>query len=608
MNSQRYISNKINFVQNNIERVKNSVRRLQYSIDKNIKYQPQKFNIMESHTTTTSNNHSSNLAKSLNLYNTKNLGAEYINFHKNCDSSAKNGKELNIPLNKNNFAQKTMTSIFSINKYKTKTLEVPKNQHKYNSSHLNNNELNVKIFDESNSSISQNNYKCLKNSVPTNFPNNSSIAKKFPLNNIKGKKNSNFNMYKGAYMTPNHFFHQKNLSHNKNSFYKNIYINNANFNKTTDLNVLKNYSSYLNDKVDESNDNNRELINEYENVANQYKLAFEKNIILKNRIEKLAIKSKNLKNINEELTNNYNEIVNNLMQDSKMSSIEKSDNIIINLKDNSQKLKNKLIKYDELISQLKTNINLLSTSRNDKINDKNNIDFVNNNSNNKKKIEELIKQINLKKLELEKHKKNFEIAKKNNIKLMTEINQLIKKKNLKNNSVEKIKYNKEIMKLTKENNIYLNNIKALQNEIENINNNKINDNELVTQQNKIEKKKEFLELKKQNEKCEQEIQKYNAIVNNLVNTNQNMSNIYSNQILELKEIYNEIIKNDVDKKNKNNTNNYENDNMEEIEIESVENYDENIEQEKLNNEIESNDYEKDMVSIGEVGEDENNDI
>ena len=342
MESQRYIINNPDFIQSSIDRVKRSVRRLQYTIDKTLKYQPIIFNETDSHTLTSANL-TPNYTKNISIFNNRSLEDTNINFHKNNDSLSYNDLEINIPSNQNNFIHKIMNNNYSTNKYKTKTLKVPKNKHRYNFSFLNNNDSNTKFFDESNSTISRYDYKSLKHNIPSKLKNNSLITEKLSLNNLGINESNNLDANKVEYMTPNHFFPQKtNIIHNKNSDNKKLHISNsANFNIKTGFNVEKNYSDYLQNKVETTNKNNRELIIEYENVVNQYKLAFEKNVELKNKIENLSLKSKKLQNINEDLTNNYNDIVNNLLEDPKIDNIEKNNNII-SLINNNQKLGNKL--------------------------------------------------------------------------------------------------------------------------------------------------------------------------------------------------------------------------------------------------------------------------
>ena len=362
-----------------------------------------------------------------------------------------------------------------------------KNVKKYNT-HIKSNSLpiNLKTLN-----IENNNFKKIKNFINCN-------------KNILNKPNTNDNLYK---------------------------------NDEIIFNSLNDYM-FLNNKTETMDKDNIELISNYENIIKEYQIKYQENNSIINKINKIKNKLCHLKKINEELSNNYNTITNDLID-------EKNSNEIDFLKLENKKLLDKLKKYDVLIAQLKNNINLLSHSRENTINRNNNLKIIN--SLNENKIEELQYQKNMKIQELEKCKSNLDIINDNNIKLQKDIDNLINKKEISENKNNKEKNNSEIElnELTKKNKFYLKKLNDLHNQIEKIN----KKFEKIKNTKKIKKnvnfeiyKLKYMELKNQNEKHLKEIQKYNSIINNLVTANKNMSDMYNNRVLSLKEVYNEINK------------------------------------------------------------------
>ena len=137
----------------------------------------------------------------------------------------------------------------------------------------------------------------------------------------------------------------------------------------------------------------------------------------------------------------------------------------------------------------------------------------------------------------------------------------------------------------------------MQNQIEKINKQfekRKNSKKIKKDENFEINKQKYMDLKKQNEKQLKEIQKYNSIINNLVTANKNMSDIYNNKILSLKEVYSEMNK-------KNNT--IKKEKRYNIEEDEEENYDDDLDEEKISdynyNENEDYIYEHDNITIND---------
>ena len=215
------------------------------------------------------------------------------------------------------------------------------------------------------------------------------------------------------------------LNTNENSFSNsNIFANNKNSNINSNKNNNNNqseYENYLKNQIYILDNINKGLATRYKKIFHNYTLTNEQNNLLVDKINEIERKTKNIKNINLNLENEYNAIKDKLLKkNDEENSFNNKDKMA--LRQQNEELKNKIENYDEIILQLKNQINLLvEESENDKeINNEehdesiNDDDIINELEN---KIEDSYKEIN-------KQEKTILLIKKNYNQLLYNIEQM----------------------------------------------------------------------------------------------------------------------------------------------------------------------------------------
>ena len=231
------------------------------------------------------------------------------------------------------------------------------------------------------------------------------------------------------------------LNTNENSFSNsNIFANNKNSNINANKNSNNSqseYENYLKNQIYILDNINKGLATRYKKIFHNYTLTNEQNNLLVDKINEIERKTKNIKNINLNLENEYNTIKDKLLKkNNEENSINSKDKM--SLRQQNEELKNKIEDYDEIILQLKNQINLLVEEsekdkefNNIKENDESiNDDIINELEN---KIEESYKEIN-------EQEKTILLIKKNYNQLLFELEQMHidKHNNINNNKNESL--------------------------------------------------------------------------------------------------------------------------------------------------------------------------
>jgi hypothetical protein len=192
------------------------------------------------------------------------------------------------------------------------------------------------------------------------------------------------------------------LNTNENSFSNsNIFANNKNSNIIANKNRNNNqleYEDYLKSQIFMLDNINKGLATRYKKIFHNYTLTNEQNNLLVDKINEIERKTKNIKNINLNLENEYNAIKDKLLKkNNEENSFNNKDKM--SLRQQNEELKNKIEEYDEIILQLKNQINLLvEESENEKENNSKENDEIINDDNIinelENKIEDSYKEIN----------------------------------------------------------------------------------------------------------------------------------------------------------------------------------------------------------------------
>lgn len=244
------------------------------------------------------------------------------------------------------------------------------------------------------------------------------------------------------------------LNTNENSFSNsNIFANNKNSNfisnkDNININNKSEYENYLKNQIYILDNINKGLATRYKKIFHNYTLTNEQNNLLVDRINEIERKTKSIKNINLNLENEYNVIKDKLLRKNKEeNSVNNKDKIT--LIQQNEELKNKIEDYDEIISQLKNQINLLVEENE---NDKENSIQENEESMDDDIIKELENKIEDSYKEINEQEKTILLIKKNYNQLLFDIEQMDmdNHKNIKSNE------NENFFGLNNINNNYLN--------------------------------------------------------------------------------------------------------------------------------------------------------
>ena len=228
------------------------------------------------------------------------------------------------------------------------------------------------------------------------------------------------------------------LNTNENSFSNsNIFANNKNNNININKNNNNNqseYYNYLKNQIYILDNINKGLATRYKKIFHNYTLTNEQNNLLVDKINEIERKTKNIKNINLNLENEYNAIKDKLLKkNDEENSFNNKDKMA--LRQQNEELKNKIEDYDEIILQLKNQINLLvEESENDK---ENNIEENDESINDDEIIKQLENKIEDSYKEINEQEKTILLIKKNYNQLLYNIEQMHIDKNNNFNSNEK---------------------------------------------------------------------------------------------------------------------------------------------------------------------------
>ena len=357
---------KKNLIQNNIEKIKKSMKRLRDAINRS-----------------SSNNYRNMKINSQNHYNIPN--AMIPNFHKDNISSfhynikAKEPKEKIIkriyPSEKEQFINISKKDIPKsppiLNNKKNLKKKIIDKSYKENNLYNFNFDDSNEITSDINSPLipSRNRYIIDINGKTDN------------LKGIKLENNDSKNTPKLTDISSKHIKEEEYLFRNKSSkqidAYNNIisknndyslYSNDLNLTEnslfninTDDSNNIINFENYLNNQINIFDGLNKELLIRYKNFLKKFKTANIENKLLINKINELQIKQKNINNINLELEKEYNNTKEKILKNNNKQKL-------ILLKKNEE-LKNKIYKYDELILNLKNQINKINEENEKNISD-----------------------------------------------------------------------------------------------------------------------------------------------------------------------------------------------------------------------------------------------
>ena len=244
------------------------------------------------------------------------------------------------------------------------------------------------------------------------------------------------------------------LNTNENSFSNsNIFANNKNSNiisnkDNININNKSEYENYLKNQIYILDNINKGLATRYKKIFHNYTLTNEQNNLLVDRINEIERKTKSIKNINLNLENEYDVIKDKLLRKNyEENSFNNKDKIT--LIQQNEELKNKIEDYDEIISQLKNQINLLVEENE---NDKENSIQENDESMDDDIIKELENKIEDSYKEINEQEKTILLIKKNYNQLLFDIEQM----HMDNNNNIKSNENENFFGINNINNKYLN--------------------------------------------------------------------------------------------------------------------------------------------------------
>jgi len=244
------------------------------------------------------------------------------------------------------------------------------------------------------------------------------------------------------------------LNTNENSFSNsNIFANNKNSNiisnkDNININNKSEYENYLKNQIYILDNINKGLATRYKKIFHNYTLTNEQNNLLVDRINEIERKTKSIKNINLNLENEYDIIKDKLLRKNyEENSFNNKDKIT--LIQQNEELKNKIEDYDEIISQLKNQINLLVEENE---NDKENSIQENDESMDDDIIKELENKIEDSYKEINEQEKTILLIKKNYNQLLFDIEQM----HMDNNNNIKSNENENFFGINNINNKYLN--------------------------------------------------------------------------------------------------------------------------------------------------------
>ena len=451
-----------NITQNNIEKIKRSMKRLKETINRSNSNNYKNMKIIRK------NNDHLNLMKT----NSKDIGNNSLIYYNSSKETISRNDDM-------------MKSPYKIGYMDIKNKKIGKYKNNYNLNTKNNTEFNInkKLIDRSFYEQNISNYNLTHNYesnniyspvipsrnkfktdldnktdilINNNLENNiidepkltdfspyiyrddeSLILNNFNDNNYFGKNKNQILRNKSAkqiniihnLINNNNFKEYSNYSNvlntNENSFSNsNIFANNKNSNINSNKNNNNNqseYENYLKNQIYILDNINKGLATRYKKIFHNYTLTNEQNNLLVDKINEIERKTKNIKNINLNLENEYNAIKDKLLKkNDEENSFNNKDKMA--LRQQNEELKNKIENYDEIILQLKNQINLLvEESENDKeINNEehdesiNDDDIINELEN---KIEDSYKEIN-------KQEKTILLIKKNYNQLLYNIEQM----------------------------------------------------------------------------------------------------------------------------------------------------------------------------------------
>ena len=348
---------KKNLIQNNIEKIKKSMKRLRDAINRS-----------------SSNNYRNMKINSQNHYNIPN--AMIPNFHKDNISSFHYNIKAKEP------KEKIIKRIYLSEKEQFINIskkDIPKSPPILN----NKKNLKKKIIDKSYKENNLYNFNFDDSNEITSDINSPLIPSRHryiidingKTDNLKGIKlenNDSKNTPKLTDISSKGIKEEENLFRNKSSkqidAYNNIisknndyslYSNDLNLTENSlfninsdDSNNIINFENYLNNQINIFDGLNKELLIRYKNFLKKFKTANIENKLLINKINELQIKQKNINNINLELEKEYNNTKEKILKNNNKQKL-------ILLKKNEE-LKNKICKYDELILNLKNQINKIN--------------------------------------------------------------------------------------------------------------------------------------------------------------------------------------------------------------------------------------------------------
>ena len=244
------------------------------------------------------------------------------------------------------------------------------------------------------------------------------------------------------------------LNTNENSFSNsNIFANNKNSNiisnkDNININNKSEYENYLKNQIYILDNINKGLATRYKKIFHNYTLTNEQNNLLVDRINEIERKTNSIKNINLNLENEYDVIKDKLLRKNyEENSFNNKDKIT--LMQQNEELKNKIEDYDEIISQLKNQINLLVEENE---NDKENSIQENDENMDNDIIKELENKIEDSYKEINEQEKTILLIKKNYNQLLFDIEQM----HMDNNNNIKSNENENFFGINNINNKYLN--------------------------------------------------------------------------------------------------------------------------------------------------------
>jgi hypothetical protein len=128
-------------------------------------------------------------------------------------------------------------------------------------------------------------------------------------------------------------------------------LTNQNFMKINDFDSKNEYVIYLKQIIYNLENINKGLLQRYKKIINNFKSANGQNNILMIKINELKLKEQKIKNANTILEKEYANIKNDLFKNNKAKVLDKNSEYKKN-----EELKNRINKYDEIISNLKNKI------------------------------------------------------------------------------------------------------------------------------------------------------------------------------------------------------------------------------------------------------------